>query len=365
MGGGPAGLAAAIAARQIGLTVTVVDAANPPIDKACGEGLMPDGVEALKRLGVRLGSQHAVPFSGIRFINGDTSARADFPGVYGLGVRRTTLHALLVERAAEIGVTLLWNTNACAEGQDVILRPVAGFAPALYIRPHSARWTIGADGANSHVRRRAGFGNCPPSVRRFGFRRHFPVAPWSDTVDVYWGHDCQVYVTPVAEKEVCVAVISRHQALRLEESLRAFPELDERLRGLVPLTPERGSISECRRLKKVYRGNVALIGDASGSVDAITGEGLSLSFKQALALAEALAANDLSSYNAAHRHMTRIPAVMAQLMLLMDERAGLRRRVIRILAARPMLFSKLLAIHIDARPPLEVNLPCFQFSRTR
>ncbi|MGB8062426.1 MAG: FAD-binding protein, partial [Candidatus Sulfotelmatobacter sp.] len=43
IGGGPAGLAAAIAARKCGLRVIVADAAQPPIDKACGEGLMPDG----------------------------------------------------------------------------------------------------------------------------------------------------------------------------------------------------------------------------------------------------------------------------------------------------------------------------------
>ena len=43
-GGGPAGLAAAIALRQKGLDVLVADALWPPIDKACGEGLMPDAL---------------------------------------------------------------------------------------------------------------------------------------------------------------------------------------------------------------------------------------------------------------------------------------------------------------------------------
>ncbi len=52
-GGGPAGLAAAIATRQAGLTVTLADAARPPIDKACGEGIMPEGMAALRRLGIK------------------------------------------------------------------------------------------------------------------------------------------------------------------------------------------------------------------------------------------------------------------------------------------------------------------------
>ena len=50
IGGGPAGLAAAIAARQRGFDVLVADGAEPPIDKACGEGLLPDGLAALERL---------------------------------------------------------------------------------------------------------------------------------------------------------------------------------------------------------------------------------------------------------------------------------------------------------------------------
>jgi len=260
-------------------------------------------------------------------------------------VRRTTLHPLLVERAQEAGVTLLWNTTVRA------------------LDTTQARWIIGADGTNSWVRRWAGFGECPARLRRFGFRRHFAVAPWSDTVDVHWGRDCQVYVTAVSAGEVCVAVISRHQRLRLDEALQSFPELTAHLGGFLPSTPERGSITECRRLSKVYRGNVALIGDASGSVDAITGEGLALSFKQALALADALAADDLRLYDAAHQRIARTPALMANLMLLMDQRAWLRHRVIRSLASESELFSKLLAIHIGAMSPLEAGLSWVQFLR--
>src|SRR5271169_4232014 len=69
-GGGPAGLATAIAARQAGFEVAVVDCAQPPIDKACGEGIMPDGLTALAALGVHVDARQAAPFRGIRFING-------------------------------------------------------------------------------------------------------------------------------------------------------------------------------------------------------------------------------------------------------------------------------------------------------
>src|SRR5512135_3069710 len=94
IGGGPAGLAAAIAARRRGFKVVVADSAQPPIDKACGEGLMPDGVAALARLGVVATISHGFPFHGIRFLEDRSSAAASFPQGHGLGIRRPVLHQL-------------------------------------------------------------------------------------------------------------------------------------------------------------------------------------------------------------------------------------------------------------------------------
>ena len=108
VGGGPAGLAAALAVRQQGLSVVVADRAQPPIDKACGEGLMPDGVAALRRIGVELGTEHGVSFRGIRFLDGKQSAEATFPEGHGVGIRRLRLHRLLQEHAEKAGVALHW-----------------------------------------------------------------------------------------------------------------------------------------------------------------------------------------------------------------------------------------------------------------
>src|ERR1035438_8667229 len=103
IGGGPAGLAAAIAARRRGFDVTVADCAVPPIDKACGEGIMPDGLVAARSLGIDLEIAPAERFAGIRFCDRDASAEARFPNGYGLGMRRTTLHRHMVELAGAAG----------------------------------------------------------------------------------------------------------------------------------------------------------------------------------------------------------------------------------------------------------------------
>ena len=110
------------------------------------------------------------------------------------------------------------------------------------------------------------------------------------------------------------------------------------------------------RLDAVTKGSVALLGDASGTVDAITGEGLHLAFRQADALTEAFAAGDLTRYGAAHRRLQRMPQLMARLLLLLDGKQRLRRAAFRSLAAAPSLFNGLLAFHVGARPPSDFSL---------
>ncbi|MEO6910006.1 MAG: FAD-dependent oxidoreductase, partial [Edaphobacter sp.] len=94
VGGGPTGLAAAIALRQAGADVLIADAQEPPIDKACGEGLMPDSVHELSKLGIDLASAGCASFSGIRFADKDSTVSAEFARGKGLGVRRLALHRL-------------------------------------------------------------------------------------------------------------------------------------------------------------------------------------------------------------------------------------------------------------------------------
>ncbi|MFY9727941.1 MAG: FAD-dependent monooxygenase [Bryobacteraceae bacterium] len=337
IGGGPAGLAAAIAARRRGLEVTVADRSQPPIDKACGEGIMPDGVAAARALGISLEDGGARPFRGIRFCERTLAVEAPFPEGAGFGIRRTALHGMMVELALQTGVRIMWGANVAGlEGGGV---RVSG-------QLARARWIVGADGVNSVVRRWAGLDACAHHSRRYGFRRHYHIAPWSDFMEIHWGEGCQLYLTPVGDAEICVALISRDHRQRLDQVLPRFPELARRLAAAGVTSSERSGVSATRRLRRVWRGNVALVGDASGSVDAITGEGLCLLFQQAEALAGTLAVGDLALYQAAHRRMGRRPELMAHLMLLLDRHGRLRNRVLRAFAARPRLLSRMLALHV-------------------
>ena len=109
-GAGPAGLATALYAARAGLDVTVVDPRaaveepGKPIDKACGEGLMPGAVRALAELGVEPPGR---PFRGIGYVAGEHRAEALFRSGFGLGVRRTDLHTSLLSAVRAAGVPVL------------------------------------------------------------------------------------------------------------------------------------------------------------------------------------------------------------------------------------------------------------------
>jgi flavin-dependent dehydrogenase len=350
IGGGPAGLAVAIAAREKGFRVVVADGGRWPIEKACGEGLMPETVAALRELGVSVGAGDGQMMRGVRFVGRATNVAARFPAECGMGMRREALHAKMVERAMSCGAELRWNTPVAGISRDgvTLARASASGGEVANVR---ARWIVGADGIGSRVRSWAGL-NVASAKRpdfRHAVRWHYRMRPWSDFLEVHWGERAQAYVTPVGADEICVATLSRERGMNEAALPDEFPELARRIGGAELAGRERGAITMTRSLRHVHRGNVALVGDASGSVDAITGEGLALGFRQAVALADAMERGNLARYEAAHRRLARRPALMGKLMLVLDGRPRLRERAIRAMALDARVFARLLAVHVGAK----------------
>lgn len=291
-GGGPVGLVAALEARRLGLDVVVVEPRPVPRDKACGEGLMPGALRHLAALGIDPPGRR---FRGIRYVGDGRHVDAVFSRGPGMGVRRTDLYAVLHAAA----------TSAGARWHQAAVRTVEQDSYGVRAGGVRGRWLLAADGLHSTVRRQVGLarpaGSAPP---RYGLRRHFRVAPWSDLVEVHWGPWAEAYVTPVAAYVVGVAVLGP-AGLGFDEAVAELPGLTARLRGAAAVTEVRGAGPLRQRATSVRTGRVLLVGDAAGYVDALTGEGLAVGMRSARAAVAAIVRGRPADYEQAWARETR------------------------------------------------------------
>ncbi|MFJ3404904.1 NAD(P)/FAD-dependent oxidoreductase [Promicromonospora sp. NPDC090134] len=320
VGAGPVGLAAAVHACAAGLDVLVVDHRAGTLDKACGEGLLPGALRAVQALGA---DPPGHVLTGISYRAPGRHADHEFTAGPGRGVRRTALHDALRARAADVGarrrcgrVTAL---RQDAAGVEIEVTPgraddghPAGDAADGDPVTLRAPWLLGCDGLHSAVRRLAGLDVRPgpgagrPAGNRYGLRRHFAVTPWTDLVEVHWSPHAEAYVTPVAPDLVGVALLAPRTVTGagFDTLLRSqFPELAARLAVAEPTGTLLGAGPLLRRSRRRSAGRVRLVGDASGYVDALTGEGVRVGLAQAAAAVRHL--EDAEAYERAWRTVTR------------------------------------------------------------
>jgi menaquinone-9 beta-reductase len=325
VGGGPIGLVASIAARLEGLTVVVLEQRDGTIDKACGEGLMPGAIPLLEKLGV---DPDGMPIKGITYTQGSRTVSHRFAGAPGRGVRRTTLHAALSERANELGVVR----------RVVKVDEVSQDADSVEVGGITARYLLACDGLHSTISRLTGLAlPAPKRSRRYGIRQHYSVKPWGDTVEIHYGRRAEIYITPIAENEVGVAMLGA-QHTDFDAAIADIPGLARRLDGATLLSSRRGAGPFRQRTRARTKGRVLLVGDASGYVDAITGEGLRLGFAQALAAVACVIDNDPHRYEGEWTRITRDFRVTTT-ALVRFATSPLRRGIVPLSAALPGRFG--------------------------
>lgn len=334
VGGGPVGLGAALYAVRAGLSVVVLEPREGPVDKACGEGLMPGGVQALAALGVRPPGQDLV---GIRYVSGANQAQAEFGHGPGRGVRRTGLHGALRSAVADAGVDVLpFAAGELTQSADGVC--VRGHEPGRAGGPKlSGRYLLAADGLHSPTRRALGLEVGARGPQRFGQRRHYGIPPWTSYVEVHWGRHGEAYVTPVGSDMVGVAVLSASR-LPFDAQLEQFPVLRERLRNAAALTPVRGAGPLRQRASRRVAGRVLLVGDAGGYVDALTGEGISLGLAQASAAVRALAVDRPGAYERGWSRASWRYAAMTHALVQATRPDWARRAIVPAARALPAVF---------------------------
>ena len=326
-GAGPVGLVAAIHAALSGLEVVVVEPRCEPMDKACGEGLMPGALAHLAGIGV---DPSGHPFHGIRYLDGERVAEARFTRGPGRGVRRTELHRALRNRADALGVRV-------EQGRVEVINQGEGWIEAAGI---TSRYLLGADGLHSPVRRILGLAPRSAGERRFGVRQHFCVEPWTDMVEVYWLNDGELYVTPVAEHVVGVALLGT-APIDLPAAIGRVPELAQRLTGVPAASTPRGAGPLRQEVAARRSGRALLVGDAAGYVDALTGEGLRVGFEEAEAAVRAIVTGAPEGYEADWLRITRSYRWLTHALLWTTSRRGLRPLVVPTARAMPVAFRRI------------------------
>lgn len=353
VGGGPAGLAVAVEAALRGFSATVFERRAGPVDKACGEGLMPAGLAALERLGVLslLDRAETAAFTSITWVQEDgRSVVGRLPAPGGLGVRRLALAAAMQRRARELGVTVHGGCQVRSHRLDpdgVTLATDAGEV--------RARLLVAADGLHSPLRHAEGLDRPWSGPRRFGLRRHVAMRPWSSSVEVHFTPGVEAYVTPAGTHRVGLAFLWEDGQVpapaSYEKLLARFPRLRARLADAPWDSEPRGAGPFRQSATRRTKDRFVLVGDAAGYVDAITGEGLSLAFAGAAALAQALpaalaqgaCASSLAPYERAMSHAFARYARVAGLLVWTARRPALRRFVVDRFIAAPRLFEWALA----------------------
>jgi flavin-dependent dehydrogenase len=296
------------------------------VDKACGEGLMPHAIELVRRLGVEPAGK---PFHGITYRDDrGRSVTARFRGGAGRGVRRTALHAGLLEAATAAGVRLE-HGDIGSVSQDALSVHCSGFR---------SRYLAAADGLHSPIRAALGLARPSNGARRWGIRRHILMAPWSDCVEVYWSDHTEAYVTPVADDCVGIAILTTRKG-GFDEHFDAFPALRERVNGQAH-GPDRAAGPLRQRVRNRTAGRVMLVGDAAGYVDALTGEGLGIAFGAAELLVECVTADRPQDYDRRWRGMSRRYRVLTAAVLQATATPAVRSRIVPAAAHFPGVFRR-------------------------
>lgn len=335
-GGGPTGLATALYAARAGLDVEIWEPRAGTIDKACGEGLMPGALAALSDLGV---DPVGHDLSGIRYVAGQRQAQAHFAAGPGRGVRRVTLHDALRGAVQAAGVPIVQRA----------VRQVCQDDASVTVDGTRFGHLIAADGLHSPIRRSLGLDAQTRGPARYGLRTHFEMAPWSPFVEVHWTPGCETYITPITADRVGVAVLTS-QKRPYAEHLARVPAIAARVAG-VEHDRIAGAGPLRQRSSRRVAGRVLLVGDASGYIDALTGEGIALGIAQAKAAVQAISVDRARDYECAWRLASWRYQVLTAGLLRATQLRAVRSSIVPVAQRAPWLFGA--AVNALAGSPLQ------------
>jgi flavin-dependent dehydrogenase len=295
VGGGPAGSTLAALLARRGIAVALIDRDTFPRDKLCGEFLSYDALPILERLGVLhdVDERGAPHISLCRVIGSKRTLTFDFPDV-ARGISRMTLDDLLFRAAIAAGAQNFagWTAEKIASGTLELRRGEER-------RTLRARAIAGAWGRWGRFDTELGRGFVRDrSHRNFGFKRHYFAASQPEAIELFSFRDGYLGVNAIEDglTNICGLVhasrLSGHkgrwdafvETIRTEE-----PRLEELYSRHVPAQSNwLSSEPVIFRARSPVEGGIFMIGDASGIIDPLTGNGMAMAIQSALLVAPSL-----------------------------------------------------------------------------
>lgn len=361
VGGSIAGAVTALHLARAGRQVLILERAPFPRRKPCGEGLFPAGAAELARLELPGYSDLcSAPLRAVRFHAGNCTAEASLGSgdAHGLGIQRTLLDRLLLDAAIAAGARL---EQAQVRGLVVERGRAVGITTGS--GRMEAQLVVGADGLHSRIRRLAGLDGRRIGSR-YGASAHAEMpAPVTERVEIIFSRSHEVYITPVADRIVNVAILAPRPDMRPFGSgvREAFEGLIEPaaafLEGAQLFDEPLVAGPFARSARRAFRANVVLVGDAAGFLDGISGEGMSAALLAAPHAAKAIDRflrdgdhEHLREYDRRRQALVRNSDLLARLSLLLAGRPALARLAVRNLARQPDTFRRLTAVSSGEQP---------------
>ncbi len=321
IGAGPGGASCAYWLADAGWDVVAVEKKHFPRNKTCGDGLTPRAVRQLTDMGLAGALSGAHRFEGLRVCAYGQTMEMPWPdhpafAPVGYVITRHDLDQLVAERAAKAGATIWEGAEATAPlldetaggrrplhptGADGTLPPCVGAIVTDRDKGTThevrARYVVVADGANSRFGRALGTGrnrSYPMGMALRGYYRsprhddgfiesHLDIRDASGTVVPGYG-----WIFPMGDGRVNVGVgmltgEGRWKGVNTSHLMDAFVEHAPKSWGLSPETscgaPTGGKLPMGLSVGPRIGPSTLVIGDASGSINPLNGEGISYGYE--------------------------------------------------------------------------------------
>jgi len=373
VGGGPAGsVMAGLLARQ-GHDVMLLDRANFPRGKPCGESVNPGAVRELERLGllqaVRAHPHETIDRWVVHAFDGPTFEGRFRGADHGLAIDRSLFDKTLLDFARAEGVRVITGTRVTdlllEQGHVVGVQTIDGSATR-------ARLVVGADGLRSVVVRRLGLVRESSGARKIALTAHVEAPEVVRHTGVLsltsWG--C-VGIAPIGGGIANVVVVIDRPA---EAEIDGEPDacFDRLVAGNPYLC---GAKRACAvkatgpfdvPTRGVTANGALLVGDAAGYFDPLTGQGIFRALRGAQVAAEVAGTclrsgrtsrPDMAAYERQSRRDFAGGIRIQRLIEFAIRHPPLFLAFAGLLRSRPTLADRVVAVTGDLLPPSRLLLP--------